>query len=204
MDSVQNQEPPRDNPGPNPAEQHDAHHEQALHREDAGEDVRKQAREVGTFLASLERRIATLRDSGHVLEADEDQPSRFTDYARTRNLTSECLAFLIVIDRRIDALPDHMQAEPRRIFESHTITLWGTLLECSLAFLRTIADQTHLPLGSREVFVREIKTLHDAHAILSQDRFVGKVPESTMDKQKQAERILNEVIDRAPRLLDLG
>ncbi|SDE05975.1 hypothetical protein [Rhodospira trueperi] len=199
MESVQNHDAPRDTPGPRPAEQHRAHR-----KEGAGEDVRRQARDLITFLASLERRIATLRDSGHVLEADEDHPSRFTDYARTRNLTSECLAFLIVIDRRIDALPDHMQAEPRGILESHTITLWGTLLECSLAFLRTIADQAQLPLGSREVFVREIKTLHDAHAILSQDRFAGKVPQSTMDKQTQAERILNEVIDRAPRLLDLG
>jgi hypothetical protein len=159
---------------------------------------------VGTFLASLERRIATLKDSGHVLEADQDRPPRFTDYARTRNLTSECMAFLIVIDRRIDALPDHMQVEPRQILESHTIDLWGTLLECSLAFLRAISGQAHLPLGSREVFVREIKTLHDAQAVLSQDRFSGKVPESTMDRLKQAERILNEVIDRAPRLLDLG
>jgi hypothetical protein len=199
MDSVQNHAPPRGNPSPNSAE-----HRHVPHREDASEDVWKQARDLSAFLDSLGRRIATLRDSGHVLDADEDQPSRFTDYARTRNLTSECLAFLIVIDRRIDTLPDHMQAEPRRILEDHTIDLWGTLLECSLAFLRTIADQTHLPLGSREVFVREIKTLHDAHAILSQDRFAGKVPESTMDKQKQAERILNEVIDRAPRLLDLG
>jgi len=179
------------------------HRADILH-ERRSQTAQKQAADLDLFLDALRRRIETLSDIGHILEADEDNPPRFIDYARTRNLTSECLAFMIVIDRRIDGLPEGLRQPRRDTFDDHTILLWGTLLECSLAFLRAISEQEHLPLGSREVFLREIKTLHDAHAILAQDRFSGKLPQGTLTKHHQAERILNEIIDRAPRLLDLG
>jgi len=161
--------------------------------------------ELDLFLASLGRRIARLAESGRVLHGDEDRSPRFMDYARARNLTSECMAFMIVIERRIEDLADEgLRARYRDAFEQHTIALWATLLGCSLTFLRAISEQEHLPLGSREVFVREIKTLHDAHGTLSQERFSGKVTDDILAKQLQAQKILNEIVERAPRLLDLG
>lgn len=163
-----------------------------------------QLAELDRFAESLSRRIAALAESGHVLEGNNDQPPRFMDYARTRNLTSECLAFMIVIERRVDALPEEHQERYRIQCDRQFVAVWSTLLECSLAFLHSVSQEEHLPLGSREVFLREIKTLHDAHGTLSQNRFKGLVPEDVLVRQRQAEKILNEIIDRAPRLLDLG
>lgn len=164
----------------------------------------RQTAEIEQFLDSLRRRIETLGDSGRVLEGTEDHPPRFIDYARTRNLTSECMAFMIVIERRIAQLPEDLQPALRESYDEQTIHLWSTLLRCSLTFLRAISEEEHLPLGSREVFLREIKTLHDAHGTLSLDRFSGLIPEETAAMQRQAEKILTEIIERAPRLLDLG
>jgi hypothetical protein len=166
--------------------------------------VTRQVAELDQFMASLKRRIDRLAESGRVLERTDDQPPRFMDYARTRNLTSECMAFMIVIDRRIEGVPEDMRAPYRKAFNEQTILLWSTLLECSLTFLHSIAREEYLPLGSREVFLREIKTLHDAHGTLSQDRFADLLPDDILSRQRQAEKILNEIIDRAPRLLDLG
>jgi hypothetical protein len=73
-----------------------------------------------------------------------------------------------------------------------------------LKFLRAVAEEEHLPLGSREVFLHEVKTLYDAYNILTLDRYANKVEEETLKKRTAAERILNEIIDRAPMLLDLG
>jgi len=160
--------------------------------------------ELDRFSESLDRRIARLAESGRVLERNGTQPARFMDYARTRNLTSECMAFMIVIERRIDALPEERRTRHQDRFVSQTADLWGTLLDCSLTFLRAVAEEEHLPLGSREVFLREIKTLHDAHGTLAHDRFKGLLADDILTKQRQAEKILNEIIDRAPRLLDLG
>ncbi|KAA5605500.1 hypothetical protein F1188_11440 [Roseospira marina] len=169
-----------------------------------GVDVATLEQELDTFLDSLALRTGRLAESGRVLDGDEDRAPRFMDYARTRNLTSECMAFLIVIERRIEGLPDSRRAPYYDRLTEILVALWGTLLDGSLTFLRAIANEEHLPLGSREVFLREIKTLHDAHATLSEERFEGRIPGDLMSKQRQAERILNEIIDRAPRLLDLG
>lgn len=167
------------------------------------EAVAKRA-EVAEFLVSLERRIRSLKDSGTVLDGDGTLPPRFIDYARTRNLTSECMAFMLVIGRRIDALPEAMAEPLRDVFRRHTVGMWSTLLDCSLTFMRAISEEEHLPLGSREVFLREIKTLHDAHVTLSEAEFADLVSEDTLSKQRQADKILSEIIERAPRLLDLG
>lgn len=168
------------------------------------EEVQRQILEVEEFLDSLGRRIETLRDSGVVLDGDEHGPPRFIDYARTRNLTSECMAFMLVIERRIDAMPEELSPPARAAFRSLTVALWSTLLDCSLTFLRGISQEDNLPLGSREVFMREIKTLHDAHKVLSDGTLSEMVSEHTLAKHHQAEKILTEIIDRAPQLLDLG
>jgi hypothetical protein len=167
-------------------------------------EIEQKRAEASDFLISLERRIVSLRASGSVLEGDSASPPRFIDYARTRNLTSECMAFMLVIGRRIDALPETVAIPLRDVFRRHTVAMWSTLLDCSLTFMRAIAEEEHLPLGSREVFLREIKTLHDAHTTLSDPEFAGLVSEDTLSKQGQAEKILSEIIERAPRLLDLG
>ena len=102
------------------------------------------------------------------------------------------------------ALPEAVAIPLRDVFRRHTVAMWSTLLTCSLTFMRAIAAEEHLPLGSREVFLREIKTLHDAHATLSDPEFADLVSEETLSKRGQAEKILSEIIERAPRLLDLG
>ncbi|ABC20830.1 hypothetical protein [Rhodospirillum rubrum] len=161
--------------------------------------------ELAEFLTILEHRILALSRSATVLDRQGDHPPRFADYARTRMLTTECLAFSIVIERRVEMLPDpQRRSEAKDRFDSLTVLIWSTLMDCSLKFLRSIAEEEHLPLGSREVFLHEIKTLYDAHKILTSERYRGKVEEETLHQQKAAERILNEIIERAPRLLDLS
>ncbi|GEO82899.1 hypothetical protein [Pararhodospirillum oryzae] len=160
--------------------------------------------ELENFLHLLEARIEALSQSATVLQRHGEHPPRFADYARTRSLTSECLAFSIVIERRIDLLPEAKKATALDRFDSLTVLIWATLLDCSLTFLKAIAKEEYLPLGSREVFLHEIKTLYDAYNTLIQDRYFHKVEEETLRKCKSAEKILHEIIERAPRLLDLS
>lgn len=159
--------------------------------------------ELEEFLAILESRILDLKDSAIVLDRHDGHPPRFADYARTRSLTSECLAFSIVIERRVEMLPTSKRQAIKDRFDRLTVSIWSTLLGCSLTFLKAISEEENLPLGSREVFMQEIKTLYDAHIVLSQPAFEGKVEEETLRKRTSAERILTEIIERAPRLLDL-
>jgi hypothetical protein len=160
--------------------------------------------ELVQFLDMLESRIEALSETAEVLERHGEHPPRFADYSRTRGLTSECLAFSIVIERRLEMIGEARAIRLRDRFDRAIVGIWSTLLDCSLKFLRAIAEEEHLPLGSREVFLHEIKTLYDAYNTLTLDRYVGKVEEETLKKQKAAERILTEIIERAPMLLDLS
>ncbi len=163
----------------------------------------RQIQELGEFLDQLDHRISALADVAKVLGRQGSHPPRFADYSQTRSLTSECLAFSIVIERRIDMLPEDKRDALQNRFNVLTVSIWSTLLDCSLSFLKAVSEEEYLPLGSREVFLQEIKTLYDADQILTNPRYEGIVREGTLRKQKSAERILNEIIDRAPRLLDL-
>jgi hypothetical protein len=84
------------------------------------------------------------------------------------------------------------------------VLIWSCLLNCSLNFLDALSREENLPLGSREVFVREIKTLYDANKWLSDDRYVDLIDDAMHNKQAQAEKILSAIINRAPTLLELG
>lgn len=171
---------------------------------------RSERREVERFLDALERQVHTLTEStSHLVRSlqedhKEGMPTHFSSYVRTRDLTSECWAFSIVIERHIDLL-DPQEALPFRLrFTQLTVKIWTALLDCSLKFLDALSREANLPLGSREVFVREIKTLYDASRWLADERYEGLIDQDMQVKQRQAERILTTIVDRAPALLELG
>lgn len=167
----------------------------------------KELLEIEGFLRALEERIQELaRTTAALPRTVEDVRGRlrFSDYVHSRDLSSECWAFSIVIERRIEDYTGHDIDELRQRFEMLTVVIWATLLDCSLQFLDALSREAHLPLGSREVFVREIKTLYDAHRLLNDSRYDTLITDDMRSRQRQAERILTEIIDRAPALLNLG
>lgn len=163
--------------------------------------------EIDLFLDKLQDRILEMGRSADIssqsLQRGEDSRLRFADYVSSRNLSSECWAFSIVIERRLDRYGGMDRAMLRDRFDELTVLIWWTLLSSSLRFLDSLSREAHLPLGSREIFVREIKTLYDAQEQLSSPRYSGLINDEQMEKQRQAQKILNEVIDRAPALLNL-
>jgi len=166
----------------------------------------KDREDIDRFLRVLETRVRELAEStANLPRTVEDLRGRlrFADYVHSRDLSSECWAFSIVIERRIEDYHGHDAADLRRRFEQLTVTIWATLLDCSLQFLDALSREAHLPLGSREVFVREIKTLYDAHRLLHDPRYEALIDDGMRARQRQAERILTEIIDRAPALLNL-
>jgi hypothetical protein len=175
-----------------------------------GNSAQAAIEEITRFLDILEGRIqllsVTMSEMAAALPKNRPEGGqlRFTDYMRSRDLTSECWAFSIVIERRIEELPDAERPRLQQRFSRLMVLIWSCLLNCSLNFLDSLSREENLPLGSREVFVREIKTLYDANKWLSDDRYVDLINDAMHNKQRQAEKILSAIINRAPTLLDLG
>lgn len=163
--------------------------------------------EIEQFLRILEKRIRQLGDTVAAAAdgLDPDSPEiSFADYVRSRDLSSECWAFSIVIERRLDNYQGPDKSKMRERFDDLTINIWSMLLSCSLYFLDSLSRREYLPIGSREIFVREIKTLYDAHKLLADPRYEHRISETLRRQHHRAERILNEIIERAPALLNLA
>ena len=118
-------------------------------------------------------------------------------------MMSECLSFSIIIERRIEQSPASKKAELEEQFDKITVAIWSVLLSGSLNFLTVICAQEYLPIGTNHIFVQELKTLYDAEKVLKQEKFGKFMRDGILDQRGRAEKILEEIISRAPQLLDL-
>ena len=150
------------------------------------------------FLSILGERITEIQATSFI---PEERPNEihFEDYSLFRNKMEECLSFLIIIERHLTRLPDHKRADLQSKFEELTVAVWLILLDGSLRFLKVISTKELLPVGTRHIFVHELRTLHDAEKTLKQEKYEKYLDESVSDRRKTAELILNEVIERAPK-----
>ena len=164
------------------------------------EDPGKTAEE---FLSALADRITQLIGLAEIPKRNPEEIN-FDDYRQFRDMMAECLTFLIVIERRISDADEPKRTELLDKFDELTVGIWSTLLDGSLGFLKVIAQKENLPIGTKHVFVQELKTLHDAEQVLKQDRFSGRVTDGVNTRRTTAEKILNQIIERAPQLLDLS
>ncbi len=163
----------------------------------------KTDRKAEEFLAILDVRI---QDLMRVSKLPKDNPEsiNFDDYQKFRDMMGECLSFLIIIERRIDLLEDERHDRLREQFDGLTVVVWSILLDGSLSFLTVICEKDFLPLGTRHVFVQELRTLHDAEVVLKDEKYEGYLKTNAIEQRDKAERILHAIIDRAPQLLNLG
>ena len=61
-----------------------------------------------------------------------------------------------------------------------------------------------LPLGAREMFQSELRTLYEAERMISHPRYVSHLDESAKDDLEVAKEILQEIIENAPALLNFS
>ena len=159
-------------------------------------------KDVERFMGVFATRLEKLGTSVKVLE-HKSVDVQFKDYLDFQELTSELLTFLIIIDKKLQILDPNSKGDLVDRFDDLVIAIWSILLKGALSFFIVISGDQYLPLGSREVFMRELRTLNEAQAKLSASPYKEKVPKSIKKQLETAERILIEVIDKAPSLLEL-
>jgi hypothetical protein len=76
-------------------------------------------------------------------------------------------------------------------------------LRTSLHFLRVLSARDALPLGSRHIFLRELRNLHAVQSKMAGAEYAERRDPRTLADMKVAEEILTLILDRAPALLDL-
>jgi hypothetical protein len=159
--------------------------------------------EVEELLLALERNARAVVKAARAATADVGA-DQFEGYTAFRERCDDFDTLAILIEHRLKHIAGGRADDLEQKFNELKIFILTSTLKTSLHFLRVLAERDALPLGSRDIFLRELRNLHAVQSKMSASELAEHLdPRATAD-MKVAEEILNLILDRAPTLLDLG
>ncbi len=157
--------------------------------------------EVQRLLAALERQA---REAITLASSAEKEASRhsFAAYRAFRDKVGEFQALVILIEGRLHNIIDGRSDDLREKFQELDILMLSVLVRASMRFFFVLSANPILPLGAREVFMSELRSLHEAHQKLNRPEYAEKLASDLEQDLETASAILEEIIDKAPSLLN--
>jgi len=159
------------------------------------------AEKVREMLSALERgatRVVTAAQQA-ANDANED---KFKAYAAFREYVDDFDTLAIIIEYKVKRLRDGKAEQLSEKFVELTGFMLSAIVAASLHFLRILAEKRELPLGAREVFMSELRSLYYAKERIETERYVHLLTDRIKSDLAAAEQILEVVIERAPKLLN--
>ena len=165
---------------------------------------RKNRNEVEEFLSRLELRARKLVALANTLEKNADK-SDVTGYRPFREEVDNFKALSLVISERMNKLESHPKKEElEKQFHKLQVVMLRIVIKTSLKFFFVMSAKENLPLGAREMFQSELRTLYEAERMISDPRYISQLDESAKDDLDIAKSILEEIIEKAPALLNFN
>lgn len=130
--------------------------------------------------------------------------SSFAAYKLFADASADFDGFCILIEYRIKKVepgPERASLESRLLTER--VHAMSRMMKTSIQLIGGLADQRVFPLGAKDVFLRELRSLYGLKNTLAREPFASQLPAETGHDVELAERILREIIDKAPALLEL-
>ncbi|MCA3247234.1 MAG: hypothetical protein ING19_04435 [Azospirillum sp.] len=125
-------------------------------------------------------------------------------YSGFRSSCDDFDTLAIVIEYRLKNLRGGRDADLEKQFEELQLFMLTAALQASLHFLKILAQKNELPLGSKDIFLGELRSIYRVKNLLELDRFKTKISSRAGHDIETAEEILSVIIERAPSLLQLG
>lgn len=165
---------------------------------------RKYRDEVEKFLSKLESQARKLVALADVIEKTVDT-TEVTGYRPFREEVDNFKALSLVITDRLAKLEKHPKKdELEEQFHKLQILMLRIVIKTSLKFFFVMSAKPVLPLGAREMFQSELRTLYEAERMISNPRYVSHLDEGAKDDLEIAKEILQEIIENAPALLNFS
>lgn len=158
--------------------------------------------EVEEMLRALEQNAEEIRLYANSA-ASAVRKDQYNAYLEFRQKCEDFDTLSILVEYRLKNMRGGRQADLSDRFDTLTVSTLSATLTASLHFLRILSEREMLPLGSRDVFTRELRNLHHAKERMSRPDLAGKLDERTRADLKVAEDILAIIVEKAPALLDL-
>ncbi|WP_142849717.1 hypothetical protein [Telmatospirillum sp. J64-1] len=157
---------------------------------------------LATLVSLLEEQATEILEMRHMAERAMSN-STFADYTAFRQKVVEFEMFSMIVEHRIQNMIGSHDGRLQYQLERLNIRVLNHLIGASVRFFEAMSGG-NLPLGSRELFISELKALYDAKQQLSNISCATDLPEDAERNMRRAEKILREIIERAPSLLDFS
>ena len=82
--------------------------------------------------------------------------------------------------------------------------MFNHLIKASIKFFFVLSASTKLPLGARDICMAEMKRIYDAKQKLENPKYSSAIDDEVKINLELADDILNEIIGKAPKLLNLA
>lgn len=162
------------------------------------------AEEARRFLDALDEKTERIAELVAGAKTDIAR-STFSAYKRFADAVSDFDSFCILIEYRIKRVPEGAERTALEArFHSARVGQMARHLKTSIELMGLVASARELPLGAKDVFLRELKAIYTLKNALSAPPFANGLHAETVHDVDLAEKILREIIERAPALLDLS
>ncbi|MFY8094302.1 MAG: hypothetical protein ACOVN0_12575 [Niveispirillum sp.] len=160
-------------------------------------------KEVQDLLGALERQA---RDAMRLAKQAEEEAAKdsFLAYNDFRNKVGEFRALCILIEGRLKSVDTARVDDLKEEYARLDTLMLGLLVRASMRFFFVLSAKTMLPMGARDIFIAELRSLHDAAEKLRRPAYAGVMGDKLKGDLETAELILEEIIDKAPGLLNFG
>ncbi len=159
-----------------------------------------QLAKIREMLTALEQGATRVIMAARQASADASQ-DKYHAYLNFREVVDDFDTLAIVIEYKLKRMRDEKAEALSEKFDELTAFMLSSIVSASLHFLRILSEKTEMPLGARDVFKSELRSLYHAKDRIETDRYIGRLNEHTRADLIAAEQILEVVIEKAPRLL---
>jgi len=169
----------------------------------AGSKIKYPKREALRMLGVLERQIEGLK--AFESETEYSVGALSSDrYAQFRARSGEVYTLGIVVKSRVDNLDKGPDPELSQRFDRAIVEAQRIIIQASLKFMEVLSKLEALPLGAREIFTGELRSLYDSRERLRDPRLAPFIDDSLGKKIDTAEAVLNTIIEKAPQLMSFS
>lgn len=158
---------------------------------------------IDELLVALERLTEQAKDKAREARVGVERHT-FAPYHAYRAAIAEYEALVSVIEGRLEGMPAGIVSKTREKLAASRRRALTLSIKAAFNIFFALSAFSSLPIGVREVFNQELRHLNDAKTELRSPLHAGKLAADLEQDLETAEMILNEVIEKAPSLVDFG
>jgi hypothetical protein len=158
---------------------------------------------IDELLVALERLTEQAKERAREARVGVERHT-FAPYHAYRAAIAEYEALVSVIEGRLAGMPAGVVSKAREKMAASRRRALTLSIKAAFNIFFALSAFASLPIGVREVFNQELRHLNDAKTELRSPVHAGKLAPDLEQDLETAEMILNEVIEKAPSLVDFG